>query len=341
MLESDTRTFNPMMNKYEIGVVNGIDVGYRTLYVFLSEKLLTFRYYEKDWIGKILEYNFPSNKFTSFKRSRSYNCFYSKKSILIIRNDDHQFKLDFNFDNIIHFDFLHQDEELFICLKDNQSINIYDCLDKTLNEQYLFDSPILQCSTIQRHMELLIKVTLENGLIHYLITTNLQGKVHFELIATLENKSEKENIFLNFETDVYYSEGQSCIYLYHVERSENDRLEKIENFPLLNSIIYRQSFYTNRDENILIWLTNDSIVIFHSCKNFFIIPGQYDDICTKYYQSNRNFISCLNRYQSTIDIYEWKLQEIVHTYRLLVHLSLNQKISHWTFEIGEIFREYL
>ncbi len=75
MLESDTRTFNPMMNKYEIGVVNGIDVGYRTLYVFLTEKLLTFRYYEKDWIGKILEYNFPSNKFTSFKRIRSYNCF--------------------------------------------------------------------------------------------------------------------------------------------------------------------------------------------------------------------------------------------------------------------------
>jgi hypothetical protein len=208
-----------------------------------------------------------------------------------------------------------------------------------LIEQYLFDAPIVECSTIDRYMGAAIRVTLETGLTHYLIATDIQGEIRFQLVATLNKKPDNQNIFLNFETDVYYSEGQSHIYLYHFERAENDRLEKIDNLPLLNRVIYRRSFFIDRHQSALIWLTIDSVVIFHSCGNYFIIPGEYHDIYTRC-QSKQIFICCLNRNESTIDIYEWKLQERVHTYGLLAHLQLNEKVSHWACYIGT-FSSYL
>jgi len=136
-------------------------------------------------------------------------------------------------------------------------------MNKTLIEQYLFDTPIIECSTIECYMDLTIRITLKNGLIHYLITTNIQGEIRFQLVSTLNQKLSKQNLFLNFESDVYYCENQSHISLYHFERGENDRLERIENFPLLNSVIYRESFFPDRYQSALIWLTTDSVVIFH------------------------------------------------------------------------------
>jgi hypothetical protein len=332
MLRMTTRDA-PTMNKYQIGVVNAMGLGYSTLYVFLSEKLLIFRFYAPDWTGKIFEYKLPSNEFTSVKFGSTDICFYSSQSILVFQKFDGRFGLYLNFDHVIHVDFIHK-EGLFVCSRDNLSIDIWHCLHKTLIEQYLFDAPILECSTIERHMGAAIRVTLETGLTHYLITTNVQGKIRFQLVVTLNKQPDNQSIFLNFETDVYYSPGQSHIYLYHFERAENDRLEKIDNLPLLNRVICRQSFFTDRHQSALIWLTSDSVVIFHSCGKHFIIPGEYHDVYTRC-QSKRNFICCLNRNESRIDMYEWKLNESVHTYRLLVRLQLDEQISQWTCQIGE------
>ncbi|CAF4251319.1 unnamed protein product [Rotaria sp. Silwood2] len=229
MLESDTRTFTTTMNKYQIGVVNAICGAYNTLYVFLSQRFLIFRFYAQDWTGKMFDYKLPSNEFTSVKFGSTDICFYSSKLILIFQKFDHHFGLHLNYNHIIHVDFIHK-EGLFVCSRDNQSIDIWHCLDKKLIEQYVFEAPILECSTIERHMGAVIRVTLETGLTHYLIATNVQGKFHFQLVATLNKKPDKQNIFLNFETDVYYSEGQSHIYLYYFERAENDRLEKIGDY---------------------------------------------------------------------------------------------------------------
>ncbi|CAF1301333.1 unnamed protein product [Adineta steineri] len=223
-------------------------------------------------------------------------------------------------------------EGLLVCTKDNQSIDIWHCVNKTLIERYLFDVPIVECSTIERYTGVTIRVTLENGLTHYLITRGNQGKICFQLIGTLTQKLADRNIFLNFNTDVYYCENQSYIYLYHFERPENDRLEKIDNLPLLNSTINRQSFFSDRHESALIWLAIDSVVVFHSCGQYFLIPGEYHELYTKC-QSKRNFICCLNRNQSRINIYEWKLHESVHTYRLLANLQLDEQIFHWACQI--------
>jgi hypothetical protein len=43
------------------------------------------------------------------------------------------FELDFNVDNILLVDFIWQ-KELFVCLKDKPSMNLYNCLDKILIE---------------------------------------------------------------------------------------------------------------------------------------------------------------------------------------------------------------
>ncbi|CAF3802489.1 unnamed protein product [Rotaria sordida] len=333
MLESNTQTFTTTINKYQIGVVNAIFGAYSTLYVFRPERFLIFRFYAQDWTGKIFEYKLPSNEFTSIKFGLNDICFYSLQSILVFQKFDDHFGLHLNYNHIIHVDFIYKDK-LFVCSRDNRSIDLWHCLDKTLIEQYIFDAPILECSTIEHHMGATIRVTLETGLTHYLIATDVQGKIRFQLVATLNKKPDKQNIFLNLKTDVYYSKGQSHIYLYYFERAENDRLEKIDNLPLLNRVIYSQSFFSDRHQSALIWLTIDSVVIFHSCGNYFIISGEYHDVYTRY-QLKRNFICCLNRNESRIDIYEWKLYERFHTYRLLVRLQLDEKISHWTCQIGE------
>ncbi|CAF4105784.1 unnamed protein product, partial [Adineta steineri] len=327
----NTRVLNTMMNTYKIGVINALCLGYSTLYVLLQEKILVFRFYPRDWLGKIFEYKLPSNQFPSIKFGTTDICFYSCQSILIFQKFYHQFVLQLNFNHIIHVDFFYM-ERLLVCTKDNQSIDIWHCVNKTLVEQYSFDVPIVECSTIERYMGVTIRVTLENGLIHYLIARDNQGKICFQLIATLTQKLADRNIFLNFNTDVYYCEKQSYIYLYHFGRAENDRLEKIDNLPLLNSMINRQNFFTDRHESALIWLANGSVVVFHSCGQYFLIPGEYHELYTKC-QSKRNFISCLNRNQSRIDIYEWKLHESVHTYRLLAKLQLDEQIFHWACQI--------
>jgi hypothetical protein len=331
LLENNTRIWTTMIKKYQIGVVNDLSIAYSTLYVFLPEKILIFRFYPHDWDGKIFEYKLPSNTFTSVIYGPTDICFYSSQSILIFQKFDHHFGFYLNFNELIYVNFIFK-EELIICLKDTRSIDIWNFLEKTLIEQYLFDSPILECSTIERRMDTVIRVTLETSLTHYLIVTNIQGKISFQLVATLNNKPANYNIFLNFDTDVYYSEGQSHVYLYHFTLPENDRLKKIDNLPLLNRIIYRQSFFTDRYQSVLIWLTTDSIVIFHSCSHYFIISGEYHDIYTRSLLK-RTFISCLNRNQSIIDIYELKANEYFHTYRLLVHLQLDEKILHWTCQI--------
>jgi hypothetical protein len=74
------------------------------------------------------------------------------------------FELDFNVNNILHVDFIWQ-KELFVCLKDKPSMNLYNCLDKILIEEYLFDSRVLQCSTIETYRALIIRLTCEKGLI--------------------------------------------------------------------------------------------------------------------------------------------------------------------------------
>ncbi|CAF4754750.1 unnamed protein product [Rotaria sp. Silwood1] len=332
MLESDTRTITTTMSKYQIGVVHAICGAYSTFYVFRPESFIIFRFYAQDWTGKKFEYKLPSNKFTSVKFGSTDVCFYSSQSILVFQKFDHHFGLHLNYNHIIHVDFIHK-EGLFVCSRDNQSIDIWHCSDKTLIEQYFFDAPIIECATIERHMSAAIRVTLETGLTHYLIITNVQGKIRFQLVATLNKKLDKQNIFLNFETDVYYCEGQSHIYLYYFERVENDRVKKIDNLPILSRVIYSYSFFTDRHQSALIWLTMDSVVIFHSCGNYFIIVGEYHDIYTRY-QAKRNFICCLNRNESKIDVYEWKLHEHAHKYRLLVRLQLDERVSHWTCQIG-------
>ena len=330
-VESDTRLLTTVMEQYQLGVVNAICLGHCALYVFLAGKLRIFRFYARDWSPKISEYTLPAGEFTSVKFSSTDICFYSSQSILIFQKFDHQFGLHLNLSQIIYADFLHK-EGLLVCSGDR--IDVWHCLDKTLIGQYAFDAPILECSTIQRHMDAVIRVTLETGVTHYLITTNIQRKISFVLIATLHRKPEKRNIFLNFETDVYYSEDQSHIYLYYFERAEHQRLEKITKLPSLNRLVYRRSFFTDRHQSALIWLTVDSVVIFHSCGRYFNIPGKYDDIYSRC-QLKRTFICCLNRGESVIDIYEWKLHERYHSYRLLVHLQLEGKVSHWVCQIGE------
>lgn len=69
--------------------------------------------------------------------------------------------------------------------------------------QYIFDAPIAKCSIVDHHMGLAVRVILDIGRIHYLITINVQGKIAFRLVATLDTKLEEQYMFLDFQTDVF------------------------------------------------------------------------------------------------------------------------------------------
>ena len=341
--------FDPGVTKYMAGTVHAIIQGYKSVILLLSGKLLRFRWYEQDWTGKVHELELPSNEFVLFRDNGTHMFLGSKSSLLIFGEDCREFFLQLNVENAIHINFLEREKEgYFLCSKGDKSISVWDRLKGTLIKQYWFDEPILNCcSKCRIHTFRIIKVTLETYETHYLYLTHgtypfCEDPVHFELLGILKEQPGTESFFLNADTDVYYSEGQSHIYLYHLDRPDNDRLEKIVNLPPLNRIVYLQQFSTEYQHDVLIWLTIDSIVIYHSCGNFFTIPGEYHHVCMQYININyqhRPFICCLNRNLSRIDIFEWKINEDVHRYRLIAHIQCHEKISHFTCELGE-YRDY-
>jgi hypothetical protein len=91
--------------------------------------------------------------------------------------------------------------------------------------------------------------------------TDIQEEKRFCLLATLNEKLDQKNLFLNFQTDIYYSQGQSHIYLYHFHRPENDRVTKLENLPLLSRIIYSHSAYLDWQQALL-WFTSIILSLF-------------------------------------------------------------------------------
>jgi hypothetical protein len=341
-----TGCFDPSTTKYIVGTVFAIVQGYRNLLVLLAGKLLKFRWLPIDWTGKIDEFALPSNEFVLLENSTYHVCLYSTPSLLLFDKSHYKFVLQLTIDNLIHVNFFGLHEEgLIVCSKGSKSIAVWNCLKGTLIEEYWFNESIVKCSTIQKYDHIIIKVTLETRETRYLYLTyreideNFEVILDFKIVAILKQQPEQESIFFNVDTDIYYSEGQSHIYLYHFNRPENDRLEKIVNLPSLNRIVYRQnfsSFSSKHKHSILIWLTFESVVIFHSCGNHFIIPGEYHHVCMKYqlFIQDRTFICCLNRNVSRIDIFEWKFNEEIHQYRLLACLQSHEKISHFECEIG-------
>jgi hypothetical protein len=187
----------------------------------------------------------------------------------------------------------------------------------------------------------LIWLILKTGLIQYLRIYidehDEREQARFTPIATLQEKPRNESILFNRGTDVFYTEGQTCIYLYHFDRFENDRFEKIENLPRLNRIVYRHQciFEVTTYNAALIWFTEESLVIFHSCGNHFIISGKYDEVCRTPSISGSDFICCLNKQTSDINVFEWKCNKGIHTYRLLSSFQISEQIFDCVCNIGK------
>ncbi|CAF1601312.1 unnamed protein product [Rotaria sordida] len=239
--------------------------------------------------------------------------------------------MQLNIDHLLDIEFIGFDEQvLLICSKDSQSIDVWRCFDWTLYKQYWFDEPFEQCSFFSESQSAIIKVTFRTGIIQYLWVgfwrenLNVPIIIKFKFLATLEVKLGDQSIFLNNETDIYYCEGQSYLRFYYFQRPKRIQLKRIQNLPPLNRIVYRCE-----KNKSLIWLTNESIVIFHSCENHFIIPGVYHylQICDN---DERLFICCLDKNTLRIDIFEWTFNNMIHMYRQLACIQLDQTVSHFT-----------
>jgi hypothetical protein len=153
----------------------------------------------------------------------------------------------------------------------------------------------------------------------------------------IERKTRRaKHLFFDLETDVYYSQGESHVYFYHFNNSEDQRLKKIDNLPPVNQIIYHH-FIDGYGETPLVWFTTNSAVILRSCGKHFVIPGEYNESCTVSFiqlLEDRPTLCFLNRNTSTIDIFEWKYGQDMHIYRRLAHLQLDQPITHCACCIG-------
>lgn len=341
VLEDEAKSFQKFMSKYTIGraSVMDLDLESHNLFVLLQDKLLSFHLDEYYLAGKINEYPLPSNVYTSIKCKHFYVCLYSSQSLLVLKYaPTQQCILQVEINELMYVAFI-DTEILLICSGSTKSIDIWNCSKKVLIGQYSYNESIFECSTLKINNDnILIKVILKTGLIQYLCLNLDENKsVCFTLIATLQEKPKSESILLNHEIDVFYSQGQSCIYLYFFHRFENDRFEKIENLPPLNRVIYRHhcSFESAIYTAALIWLTEQSLVIFHSCGKHFTISGKYDEVCRTPDVSNSDFICCLNRQTSTIHVFEWKCTEGIHTYRRLISVQVNNQISDCVCNIGK------
>jgi hypothetical protein len=347
MLEDEERSFQSCMSRYIVDIVHAMDLDLDSsnLFVLLSEKLLSFHLSEYYLAGKINEYQLPPNIFISIKYSHFYVCLYSSQSLLVLKcAPTQQLMLQLEIDELLYVDFIHIGT-LLTCSRTTKSIDIWNCSKKIMIGQYSYNESISECFTLKTDNDILIKVILKTGLIQYLrLNLNEQNgkeEVCFTSIATLQDKPRNESILLNHEIDVFYSQGQSCIYLYYFHRFANDRFEKIENLPPLNRILYRHDcmFEDKTSNAALIWLTEESLVIFHSCGKHFIISGKYDEVCRTPNVSGSDFICCLNRQTSTINVFEWKCDKRIHTYRRLASVQVNEQISDCVCNIGKIISQ--
>jgi hypothetical protein len=64
-------------------------------------------------------------------------------------------------------------------------MNVYNCFDQIFVEEYLFDSPVSQCSTVETYRGLIIRLTFENGLIKYFCVKDIHEENRFCLLTTI------------------------------------------------------------------------------------------------------------------------------------------------------------
>ncbi|CAF3753379.1 unnamed protein product [Rotaria magnacalcarata] len=342
MVENETPSPDLCMSKYVVGIVStiGLDRDSGNLLVLLAEKLLSFHLEEFYLTSKIDEYELPSKEFTSLKYSESYICLYSTKHLLVMQcGQSKKCVLKLSIEDLIHVEFIKMGT-LLVCSKGSKLVKVWDCLKETPIGQHPFDEAIIQCSTIKHDSGVVIKVTLETGITHYLLAnvtkSNEENEVHFTHVGILKEKLGNDSILFNSETDVYYTEHQTSIYLYHFNRSENDHFKEIDNLPPMNGTVSLHNFFVNnKSDSALIWLTVDSAVILHSCGNHFNICGEYYAVCRTTGTFVGEFVCLINRSALEIYIFEWKCESGIHMYRLHARFQLDNKISHCVCNIGK------
>ncbi|CAF3775868.1 unnamed protein product [Rotaria socialis] len=320
-----------------VGVAYNISWQSSCLFVLGTEKVCIH-----DFNGRIDEYVWPSKEvFTAFKQRGCFICLYSAHSLLLydyVYSEKCRLQLDA--EEFVHIDLIRLggNDVLLVCSRDSKSIDLWGFYDGVPKKKYpfeRFDECIVECSTLITYSGTLIKITLKNGRIHYLHS----NKGSFQTVATLNKKPGKQSILLNFTTDVYYSEGHSYIDLYHFNgaaSSESNPFQRISNLPHVGNrcsrISCRKTSSMQNIDDALIWFTSKYAVIVDFYCSHIVIPGEYTGICeihvSLYDFSNLfgNFICCLKKDKTGINIFEWRCDKGVHMYRLLAFLELDQKI---------------
>ncbi|CAF4736102.1 unnamed protein product [Rotaria socialis] len=340
MLQSLSREIGPYtscVSRFMVGVAYNISWQSSCLFVLGTEKVCIH-----DFNGRIDEYVWPSKEvFTAFKQRGCFICLYSAHSLLLydyVYSEKCRLQLDA--EEFVHIDLIRLggNDVLLVCSRDSKSIDLWGFYDGVPKKKYpfeRFDECIVECSTLITYSGTLIKITLKNGRIHYLHS----NKGSFQTVATLNKKPGKQSILLNFTTDVYYSEGHSYIDLYHFNgaaSSESNPFQRISNLPHVGNrcsrISCRKTSSMQNIDDALIWFTSKYAVIVDFYCSHIVIPGEYTGICeihvSLYDFSNLfgNFICCLKKDKTGINIFEWRCDKGVHMYRLLAFLELDQKI---------------
>ena len=339
LLENPNPSIDVMKSRYIVGNVldTAIDRQCNYLFLLLNNKILAFHFLEYFLTGRMDEHSLPSNEFNSIKCNRNYVCAYSNKSLWVFQCDlSRKCVLQREIDRLIQVDFL-ANHVLLICSNEKKSIEIWNCLKEELIEQYSFEYCISQCDTFRTAESVVIKTRLETGLINYLSfeISESNEKINgcFKQIGSLKESLGEKSILFNSETDVYYSKGDSSMQMHHFRRSGDECLEKLDHLPPITNPIFHHC--VSSGNTALVWLTEDSMVILHTCGKYFLIPGEYHIVCKTSRQIDCHFICGLNRNSSTVTIFEWKCVDQIHSYRQLVSIQVDEKVSHCIFDKGE------
>ena len=341
LLENQTRPIDTIKSKYIVGSVVDIAIDSECNYLFLllENKILAFYFLEYFLAGRVVEYSLPSDGFISMKCNRNYVCAYSMKSLRVFQCDQtRKCVLERDVDQLIQVDFL-ANHVLLLCANEKKSIESWNCRTQELLDQYVCDhSSICQCEVFRSAESVIIKVILQSNVTHYLSfkMSETDEKITgcFKPINSLTKSLGTASILLNSETDVYYSKGESSVQMCHFHRSMDECFERIDHLPVIQGAL--SSCSRSNAETVLTWLTADSIVILHSCGNYFFIPGQYHVlVCKTSRQIDDNSICCLNHDTSQVRIFQWKCEENLHSYRQLVSIQVDGNISHCVYHKGK------
>lgn len=334
--------------KYTLDTILDMQVSSHIVWILMKKKLLAFYSPDNTWLTtKHMDYDLNSSDYTRFSCSFIFVCVYSNRSIQISKWNMHRLEpvLEMNVNEPIHVTFV-EGKFLILCSRQDQLIEVWNCLSQTRIETFHFHAPLRHCTTVTFSRRIMrnvavTKIELDSNDIYYLKLVEPldpdSDQNRFKLFSGPKDKPGKRCVLWKSDVSIFYDDRQTCIHLNEFSsESVRETFKRIEDLlPLTEAecVTFSKLFGT-----AVIWFSKDCAVILHTCGKYFTIPGVYNEVYMESYgQSGITDAICFyNRIESKFSFFQLKCSENEHQYRSLGHLQFDQTVQYCGWRSGTI-----